>query len=67
MPFVGLGVPFEAPENDSDNGRSAVAEFMAAITALEIAEDFFVHDIADFGAGHGTSSATEQTTEDCAC
>jgi hypothetical protein len=59
MPFVALDVPFEAPENDSDNGRSAVAEFMAAITALKIAEDFFVDDITDFGAGHGTSCAAE--------
>lgn len=47
-----------------DNGRSAVAELMAAITALKIAEDFFVDDITDFGAGHRTSCTTEQTTED---
>ena len=37
---------------------------MAAITALEIGEDFFVDNITDFGAGHGASSATEQTAED---
>jgi hypothetical protein len=32
---------------------------MTAITALKIAEDFFVDDITDFGAGHGTGSTTE--------
>ncbi len=37
---------------------------MAAITALEIAEDFLIDDIADFGTGYGTSSTTEQTAED---
>jgi hypothetical protein len=37
---------------------------MATITALEISEDFFVDDITDFGAGHGPSRATEQTTKD---
>jgi hypothetical protein len=36
---------------------------MAAITALEIGEDFFVDNITDFGAGHGASSTTEQATE----
>ena len=49
-----------------DDSRSAVAELVAAIAALKIAEQFFVDDITEFGSGHGTSRATEQTTEDCA-
>jgi hypothetical protein len=49
---------------NGDNGRSAVAELMAAITALKIAEDFFVDDITDFGAGYRSGSTTEQATED---
>jgi hypothetical protein len=44
--------------------RSVVAEHMTAMTALEIAEDFFVDDIADFRAGHGAGGPTEQTAED---
>ena len=39
--------------------RSAVTEDMAAITALEIAEDFFVYNITDFGAGHRTGGTPE--------
>jgi hypothetical protein len=49
---------------NGDNGRSAVAELMAAISALKIAENLLVDDITDFGAGHGTSCTTEQATED---
>lgn len=37
---------------------------MTAMSALEIAEYFFVDDITDFGAGHGTSRATKQTADD---
>lgn len=37
---------------------------MAAIAALEIAEDFLIDDITDFGAGHRSGCSTEQTTED---
>ena len=47
-----------------DNSRSAVAEDVAAITTLKIAEYFFVDDIADFRAGHGASGPPEQTAED---
>jgi hypothetical protein len=39
---------------------------MAAIAALEIAEHLRVDNISDLGAGHGTSSATEQAAKDCA-
>jgi hypothetical protein len=49
---------------NGENSRSAVAEFMAAITALKIAEDFFVDDITDFSAGYRSGSTTEQATED---
>ena len=49
-----------------DNGRSAVAELMAAIAALKVAENLLVDDIADFAAGDRTGGTTEQTTEDCA-
>jgi len=49
---------------NGNNGRSALVEFMAAITALEIAEDLFVDDITDFAAGDRTGGATEQASED---
>ena len=49
---------------NGDNGRSAVAELMAAITTLKIAEDFFVDDIPDFAAGYRSGCSTEQSTED---
>ena len=46
------------------DGRSAVAELMAAITALQIAENLLVDDIADFAASDRSGGTTEQTTED---
>ena len=49
---------------NGDNGRSAVAELMAAITALQIAENLFVDDITDFAAGYRSGRTAEQTTED---
>ncbi len=49
---------------NGDNGRSVVAEDVAAITALKIAEDFFVDDISDFAAGYRSGCTTEQATED---
>ncbi len=49
---------------NGNDSRSAVAELTAAITALEVAENFFVYDITDFGAGHRSGCTTEQTTED---
>ncbi len=42
-----------------DDCRSASTEDMAAITALQIAEDFFVDDIADFAAGYRSCGTTE--------
>ena len=42
-----------------DNGRSAVAELMAAITALQTAENLLVDDIADFAAGYRSGGTTE--------
>lgn len=47
-----------------DDCRSAVTEDMAAITALEIAENLLVHDITDFAAGDRSGGTTEQTSED---
>ena len=44
---------------NGDNGRSVVAELMAAITTLKIAEDFFVDDITDFAAGDRSGGTTE--------
>jgi len=49
---------------NTDDGRSAVAEFMAAVTALEIAEQFFVCDIAQFGTRGSPGGTTQQATED---
>ena len=49
---------------NGDNGRSVVAEDVAAITALQIAENLFVDDIADFAAGDRSGGTTEQTAED---
>ena len=46
------------------DGRSAVAELMAAITALQIAENLLVDDIADFAAGDRPGGTTKQTSED---
>jgi hypothetical protein len=37
---------------------------MAAITALQVAENFFVDDITDFAAGYRSGCTAEQTTED---
>ena len=44
--------------------RSAVAELMAAITALEIAKQFFVRDVAQFGTRGSAGGTTQQATED---
>jgi hypothetical protein len=38
---------------------------MAAITALQIAENPLVDDITDFAAGYRSGRTAEQTTEDC--
>jgi hypothetical protein len=37
---------------------------MAAITALQIAENLLVDDITDFAASDRSGGTTEQTTED---
>ncbi len=47
-----------------DDCRSASTEDMAAITALEIAENLLVDDIADFAAGDRSGGTTEQTAKD---
>jgi len=49
---------------NGDNGRSVIAEDVAAISALQIAEYFFVDDIADFAAGDRSGGTPEQTAED---
>ncbi len=48
---------------NGEDGRSAVAELVAAIAALQIAENLLVDDIADFAAGDRSGGATEQTSE----
>ena len=40
---------------------------MAAITALQVAENLLVDDIADFAAGYRTGGTSEQTSEDGTC
>ena len=49
---------------NGDNDRSSAAELVAAIAALQIAENFFVDDIADFAAGDRSGGTTEQTAKD---
>ncbi len=44
---------------NSDDGRSAVAELMAAISALQIAENLLVDDITNFAAGDRTGGTSE--------
>ena len=47
-----------------ENSRSAVAELMTAITALEIAKDLFVNSTTNFSAGKGPRSPSKQATDD---
>jgi hypothetical protein len=49
---------------NGEGDRSAVDELMAAITALQIAENLLVDDIADFATCDRSSGATEQASED---
>ena len=47
-----------------EGDRSAVAELVAAIAALKVAENLLVDDIADFAAGDRSGGTTEQAAED---
>jgi hypothetical protein len=47
-----------------EGDRSAVAELVAAVAALKVAENLFVDDIADFAAGDRSGGTTEQTAKD---
>jgi len=49
---------------NGDNARSEVAEDVAAIATLQIAENLLVDHIADLAAGYRSGCTTKQATED---